>query len=61
MENPDEARAIRLYGIATAFHFLSQTQATRRTPEATSLVLRRRMTGGVKVDDIKVEAFHNWE
>jgi hypothetical protein len=47
----------RLYDIATTFHFLSQTPSDEAYFRGYLTGLRRRMTGGVKDNDIEVEAF----
>jgi hypothetical protein len=47
----------RLYDIATAFHSLSQTRGDEAYFRGYLTGLRRRMTGGVKADDLEAEAF----
>lgn len=47
----------RAYDIATAFHFMSQTPGDEAYFRGYLTGLRRRMTGGVKTNDLEVDAF----
>lgn len=47
----------RVYDIATAFHFLSQTSGDEAYYRGYLTGLRRRMTGGVKPNDLESAAF----
>jgi hypothetical protein len=47
----------RLYNIATTFHYMSRTPGDEAYFRGYLTGLRRRMTGGVKDNDIEVEAF----
>lgn len=57
MEKTDEAKGERLRDIATTFHSLSETPGDEAYFRGYLTGLRRRMTGGVKADDIEAEAF----
>lgn len=57
MEKTDKAKAKRLYDIATTFHYISQTPGDEAYFRGYLTGLRRRMTGGVKTNDLEVEAF----
>jgi len=57
MEKTDEAKAKRLRDIATTFSYMSQTPGDEAYFRGYLTGLRRRMTGGVKTNDIEAEAF----
>lgn len=57
MKKTDKAKAKRLYDIATTFHYMSQTPGDEAYFRGYLTGIRRRMTGGVKTNDIEVEAF----
>jgi hypothetical protein len=47
----------KLYDIATAFHVMSQSPTDEAYFRGYLTGLRRRMSGGVKINDLEAEAF----
>lgn len=57
MRHSTDHAAKRLYDIATTFHYLAQAPKDEAYFRGYLTGLRRRMTGGVKSNDLEAEAF----